>query len=301
MTKRKRWGKKHKDKRDWKTYNKQLIKRGEFYINPAFLETWNEEVKEMNERKVGQPYLYPHSLILFLAVLSGKGFDYRSLEGILGALSLRFGNFPVLCYSQIRKRIKKLSLEFKAKGNHLDVGVDGSGIKVSNRGEWVREKWKRKRGWIKVVIMGDVHGDIVDIRIGNEDLNENPAGRGMLRKNHKNIDTYMGDGLHDARANFALCSNLGIEPVIKIRENASTKSHGCLARKKEVLEYKKLGYKKWAKKKRYGMRWVATEGIYSAVKRMFGECVRSHKTRHMYHEAQLKFWAYQQVKDYGMR
>src|SRR3989344_6886986 len=300
MPKRKRWGKRYEDKRDWKLYNKQLIKRGEFYINPSFLETWLDEIKEMNYGKVGEPYLYPHSLIDFLAILHSKGFDYRALEGIVRGLSKRIGNFPVISFSQIRKRIIRLKLIFKAKGNNLDVGVDGSGIKVSNRGEWVREKWKRKRGWIKVVIMGDVHGDIVDIRIGNEDLNENPAGRGMLRKNHKNIDTYMGDGLHDARANFALCSNLGIEPVIKIRENASTKSHGCLARKKEVLEYKKLGYKKWAKKKRYGMRWVATEGIYSVVKRMFGEYVRSHKKRAMYHEAKLKFWAYQQVKNAGM-
>lgn len=38
MAKSKRWGKKRKYERDWKTYNEQLIKRGEFYINPAFLE-----------------------------------------------------------------------------------------------------------------------------------------------------------------------------------------------------------------------------------------------------------------------
>ena len=297
MSKRKRWGKKHEDKRDWKLYNKQLIKRGEFYINPSFLETWLTEIKDMNYGKIGQPYLYPNSMIEFLAILRSKGFDYRALEGIVRALSIRPGNFPVISFSQIRKRIIKLELIFNAKGNNLDVGVDGSGIKVSNRGEWIREKWKRKRGWIKVVIMGDIKGNIVDIRIGNENQNENSSGRGMLRKNHKNINKYMGDGLHDAKDNFDLCSQLGVEPVIKIREDASTNANGCMARKKQVLEYRKLGYKKWAKKKGYGMRWVATEGIYSAVKRIFGECVRSHKTRNMYHEAKLKFWSYQKLRD----
>lgn len=299
MPKRKRWGKKYEDKRHWKLYNKQLIKRGEFYINPSFLETWLDEIKEMNYGKVGEPYLYPNSMIEFLAILRSKGFDYRALEGIVGALSKRLGNFPVISFSQIRKRIIKLKLIFKAKSNNLDVGVDGSGIKVSNRGEWIRDKWKVKRGWIKVVIMGDTKGNIVDIRIGNENLNENSSGRGMLRKNHKNINKYMGDGLHDTKDNFDLCKLLGIEPVIKIREDASTKANGCMARKKQVLEYKKLGYKEWAKKKKYGMRWVATEGIFSATKRIFGECVRSHKTRNMYHEARLKFWAYQQVKDFN--
>jgi len=48
---KKRWGKKYKDKRKWKEYNKQLIKRGEFYVNPRFLNTWNEEIKETNHGK----------------------------------------------------------------------------------------------------------------------------------------------------------------------------------------------------------------------------------------------------------
>lgn len=294
MLKKKR---KYKDKRNWKEYNKKLIKRGEFYINPCFLETWCNEIKEMNHGKVGQPYLYPNSMIEFLAVLYAKSFDYRALEGITEALSKRFYNFPVISFSQIRRRIIQLSLSFRAKGNNLIVGSDGTGMKVSNRGEWIRQKWKVKRGRIKVVILGDTKGNIVDIRIGNEDLNENSSGRGMVRNNHKFIDKFMGDGLYDAKENFKLLDHLGIRPVIKIRENASTKSRGCLARKKEVIDYKKLGYEKWAKKKEYGKRWVATEGIFSAEKRIFGETVRSHKTRNIYHEAKLKFWSYQKIKD----
>jgi len=72
-----------------------------------------------------------------------------------------------------------------------------------------------------------------------------------------------------------------------------------MARKQEVVNYKKLGYKKWAKDKEYGKRWVATEGVFSVTKRMFGETVRSHKTRNMYHEVKLKFWTYQKVRDIG--
>lgn len=297
MEKRKRWGKKHEDKRDWKKENEKYVIRGEFYINPAFLDGWINEVREMNYRKVGQPYFYPNSMIEFSGMFYAKGFAYREIRGILRGLSKRLHNFPIISFSQIRKRLKNLPLSFKTKRKNLKAGVDGSGMKVSNRGEWIREKWDKRRGWIKVVIMGDTEGNIIDIRIGNENLDENASGRGMLRANQKDIDTYLGDGLHDARDNFRLCNQLGIEPVIKIRKNASTKSNGCMARKEQVLEYKKLGYKKWAKKKGYGFRWVATEGIFSSTKRMFGEAVRSHKIRNMYHEARLKFWAYQQLKD----
>lgn len=295
--KRKRWGKKYVDRRNWKEENEKYVKRGEFYINPVFLDNWIKEVEEMNQGKIGQPYFYPTSMIEFCAMFYAKGFDYRECRGILKGLSKQLHNFPVISFSQIRRRIRKLPLPFKAKKKGLKAGSDGTGMKIGNRGEWIREKWNKRRGWVKVVIMGDKEGNIVDIRIGNEDINENFSGRGMLRKNRKYINEYMGDGLYDAQDNFALCEQLGIGPVIKIRKNASTKSYGCMARKKQVLEYKDLGYEKWAKQKGYGFRWPATEGIFSSTKRMFGESLRSHKTRNMYHEARLKFWAYQRLKD----
>lgn len=293
--KRKRWGKKHKDNRDWKEYNEKLVKRGEFYLNPRFLDNWLDEIEKMNRRKVGQPYTYPNSLIVFLAVLWSKGFDLRALQGITRVLSQKLGPFPVISFSQIRRRILRLPVLFKRRSENLVVSCDGSGMKAGNRGEWIRQKWKVRRGWIKVVIMGDTEGDIVDIRIGNEDLDERKSVRGMIRKNKKDIKKVLLDGWHDCEDTFDLCDQLGVEPGIKIRKNAKAKGLG--PRPREVRQFKKLGYKKWAKQKGYGDRWLASEGIFSAVKRMFGEGVRSHKVRNMYHEAGLKFWTYQQVRD----
>ena len=286
---------KYKDNREWTQYNEKLVKRGEFFINPRFLDTWLDEIKELNHRKVGQPYAYPTSMIEFLAILKSKGFDLRSLQGIMQAFTKRLGPFPVISFSQIRRRIKKLPLSFSPKSKGLIVASDGSGIKVSNRGEWIRHKWQVKRGWIKVVIMGDIDGNIVDIRIGNEDLDERAASRGMIRENQKNIDKVLLDGYHDCEDTFKLCDHLNIEPGIKMRKNALGTGLGL--RSKEVRLYQNLGYEKWAKQKGYGMRWPASEGIFSAVKRMFDESVRSHNTRDMYHEARLKFWSYQQLKD----
>jgi hypothetical protein len=297
MVKTKRWGKKYVDERDWKEYNERLIKRGEYYINPRFLESWIDEINELNYSKIGQPFLYPTSMIEFLAVLKAKGFDYRSLEGILRALSKQLSGFPVICYSQIRRRIKNLDFTFTAKSSDLITASDATGLKVSNRGEWIRQKWKVKRGWVKIVIIGDVKGNIVDVRVGNEELDENKAHRGMLRKNAGNIKKNLGDGLYDTKDNFKLYEQLNITPGIKIRSNASTKAKGCMARKKEVIKYKEAGYKQWAQNIDYGLRWPASEGIFSAVKRIFGENLQSHTKRNLYQEAKMKFWAYQTIKD----
>lgn len=56
-----------------------------------------------------------------------------------------------------------------------------------------------------------------------------------------------------------------------------------------------MPYEEWTREKNYGMRWPLTEGIYSGCKRLFGEHVSATKTRNMYHEVKLKFWAYNQV------
>ena len=164
----------------------------------------------MSAGKVGQPYLYPNSMIEFAGILWSKSFDYRALEGIMRGLSKRLGHFPVISFSQIRRRIRKLNLSFKAKSNNLIVGSDGSGIKVSNRGEWMRQKWKVRRGWIKIVVMGDKDGNIVDVRAGNEELDERASSRGMIRKNKKNIKKVLMDGYHDCEETFDLCDDLNI-------------------------------------------------------------------------------------------
>lgn len=283
------------DNRNWKLYSEYLIRRGEFYFNPIFLDTWDEELTHLNRHKIGQPYKYPTSLIEFLAVLKSRGFDYRSLQGIVRSLSMMFGIFPVISFSQIRRRILALPLLFNSKCYDSIVGVDGTGFKVSNRGEWMRQKWKVRRGWIKVVLLGDRKGNVVDVRIGNEQLDERASGRGMLRNHRKSIDKVLMDGYHDCVDTFDLCKTLKIESGIKIRKNASENGFG--RRPSEVRLYKELGYEDWAKEKDYGLRWPATEGIFSAVKRMFGENVMSHRKRAMYHEAKLKFWVYQLIRD----
>lgn len=288
----------YKDNRNWQEYNKKLVKRGEFYINPAFLETWIDEIKEMNKEKVGNPYFYPKSMIEFLAILHCKGNDYRTCEGILMAISKNYKfEFPIICYTQICRRVNVLEIDFKINEKNLIVAGDGSGEKSTKRGGWIREKWKVRKGWIKVVILGTSDGKVVDIRVGTEAVDERASVRGMIRKNHSKIKKVILDGLHDCRKTFDLCKKYDIETAIKIRKNAQTKAKGSPRRKQEVLFYQSRTHKDWVKAKDYGLRWLASEGIFSGNKRIFGEYVSATKKRNMYHEVKLKFWAYNKLLD----
>ena len=42
---RKRWGPKHIDTRDWRVYNEQLVKRGEYLLALDFVETRRSTVE----------------------------------------------------------------------------------------------------------------------------------------------------------------------------------------------------------------------------------------------------------------
>ena len=295
---------KFEDKRNWKETNERYIMRGYFYFNPEFLLTWNDEIKKQNAGKIGQPYLYPESMIKFLAVLHCK-FDFRGLEGFMRLLSENYKyKFPTISYTQISRRYNALEVDFKIleedMKEYLLVGVDGSGEKSTKRGGWMREKWKVKKGWIKVVIMGCQNKKgkkyVIDIRVGHENLNERTVARAMVRKNHENIDTLFADGLHENEAMFDLCEKYQIPTAIKLRDNCSTKTKSP-RRKQEVRIYKSMPYEEWSREKNYGQRWPITEGIYSGCKRITGEYVSATKKRNMYHEVKVKFWAYNLLQE----
>jgi hypothetical protein len=294
---------KYEDNRNWKEVNERYVMVGYFYFNPAFLLTWNDELKQMNAGKLGQPYLYPESMIKFLAVLHCK-FDFRALEGFMRWLSEKNNNFPVIDYSQINRRYNAIEVGFKIlekdMEDYLDIGIDGSGEKSTKRGGWMREVWKVRKGWIKVVIMGCKNKKgkkyVIDIRVGNENLDERSSARGMIRAHHKNINTLFADGLHENEAMFDLCEHYGIPTAIKLRDNCSIKTSSP-RRKQEVRVYKSMPYEEWTREKGYGQRWPITEGIFSGCKRITGEYVSATKKRNMYHEAKVKFWVYNLLQE----
>ncbi len=213
-------------------------------------------------------------------------------------------HFPVIDYSQICRRYNCLDIEFKIleedMRDYLIVGVDGSGEKSTKRGGWMREQWKVRKGWIKVVIMGAENSKekkyVIDIRVGNENLDERAAARGMVRKNHENINVLFADGLHENEDMFDLCEKHGIPTAIKLRDNCSVRTKSP-RRKQEVRIYKSMPYEEWTREKDYGQRWPITEGIFSSCKRVLGEYVSATKKRNMYHEVKVKFWAYNLLQE----
>jgi hypothetical protein len=63
--------------------------------------------------------------------------------------------------------------------------------------------------------------------------------------------------------------------------------------------YRHLHYRLWADNKSYGKRWVGTEGIFSAVKKKFGENTVSRSKERLIAEGYQRFWLYDTMKCYA--
>jgi len=108
----------------------------------------------------------------------------------------------------------------------------------------------------------------------------------------------LADGAYDHKDIFSRLEKDHINSGIKIRENAATKSGGSPYRAECSREKQKLGYRAWADKRKYGKRW-AVEGVFSSVKRIFGETVRASSIDRMTREVLMKFQFYQLIVNFG--
>jgi hypothetical protein len=111
------------------------------------------------------------------------------------------------------------------------------------------------------------------------------------KKKKTKIEKAYGDSAYDSRKNFNILKEKGIEPAIKLRKNARTRSRGSPLRREEAVLTKKLGLEGWKELKDYGQRWIV-EIIFSSFKRVLGEALHSKKFVSQKAEASLKVMLY---------
>jgi hypothetical protein len=299
-----RWGKTFKDTRNWSVYNDQLVRRGEYWLDLDRIENWDLELAKMNAGKTGHPYVFPDSLIELQAVWHVHQLPYRMIEGITVKL-FEIGQLPAADhYSTANRRINKLPLNLlPPQGSKLMLYGDGSGLQAKAGGEYLREKYgKKNRRWVQVIILGDpVTKEPVSFEVNIVQGSEPESSKRQLEELAEtgvDIAGFGGDGAMDDFDLWNLLDEKKWSPAIKPQVNARDDSKNGL-RNQEVKKRNKVGYKRWAKKRRYGRRWPATEGIFSAFKRMFGEELAAKSILGMLQEAGLKVWAYQRLKRFG--
>ena len=184
---------------------------------------------------------------------------------------------------------------------YIVIAIDSTGIKVTNRGQWMRDKWNvRKKGYLKIHIAVDIKTKkILSMKVTDEHVHDGKALPGLVENIIKSdsvtaIGKLLGDGAYDGNEIFKYLSDNGILPSIKVRKNARVRwKKGNILRNLSVISQKK-DLQKWKDSVSYGQRWIV-ETVFSAIKRMFGEYVYSVRLKNMIQEMMLKASLYNKL------
>ncbi len=293
---------------DWPSYNQSLVRRGEILLGFDIIDNWDTELKEMNKDKVGEPFLYPNTFLLLLGYAKAYfHLPYRQTEGI--AQGHAKGKVPSIPdFTTINRRINRLDIKIddnkskKFKDEYIIIAIDSTGIKVTNRGQWMRDKWhlKNKKGYLKIhVAVNAQTKKILSIKITDEHVHDNKTLPELVNEviesdSMVSIGKLFADGAYDSNNIFRYLSDNGIQPCIKVRKTARVRlKKGNILRNLSVIAQKN-DLQKWKDSVSYGKRWIV-ETVFSCLKRRFGEYVYSIKLKNMIQEMMLKASLYNKL------
>ncbi len=158
---------------------------------------------------------------------------YRQTEGI--AQGHAKGKVPFIPnYTTINRRINRLDIKIKGDNNknkdfedeYIVISMDSTGIKVTNRGQWIREKWHvKKKGYLKIhVAVNAKTKKILSMTVTDEHVHDGKALPELVDEviksdNMVSIGKLFGDGAYDNNDIFRYLADNGIQPCIKVIKN----------------------------------------------------------------------------------
>ena len=194
----------------------------------------------MNHGKVGEPYDYPDSFIQLLGYMRAYfHLPYRQTQGVVIAhASKKVPGIPD--YSTISRRINKPEIRINEKlGNDIVIALDSTGIKVANRGDWIRHKWHVRKGYLKIHVAVDIKRKrILSLEVTSEEVHDGRILKELVdnASENNNLKGILADGMYDSNNNFRYLSKNHIKPGIKTRSNSKVKSTNCHARNMYVVK-----------------------------------------------------------------
>ena len=114
-------------------------------------------------------------------------------------------------YGQICRRLSRLYIDNNSSSGRIEdddddddgdivIAIDSTGIKVANRGQWLRDKWNmRKKGYLKIHIAANVKTkEILSLEVTDEKVHDakvmDKLVENILKNNNININSVLADG-----------------------------------------------------------------------------------------------------------
>lgn len=297
--------------KNWNKYNKSLVNRGN--ITLWFTEETIDKWLAPREKKVGRPVLYSDDCIkiglifrfLFqLPLRATQGF----LEGLLTLMQL---DLPVPDYSQLCRRAKSLTIDYKTlsskKKGSIDLVIDSTGLKVYGEGEWkMRAHGKSKRrSWKKLHLSLDPKNfQVISMELSSSKRADGKVLPGLIAPIKDKIGKVYADAAYMYKECFEAIDIKGGRAIIDLRGGTSLSSDstgGLKQRNRIVKEIRQSHFsrKDWKLHSGYHRRSLVETQMYRW-KQILGSRLLSRKFSNQEIEAKLKTMILNKMTALGM-
>lgn len=215
--------------RNWKSYNRSLINRGNLTIwfSEEAVKNWYQKPEETKKR--GRSFIYSDTYIeLALTIRTLFHLPLRATQGFLEGLVFLLGlNLTISHYSRLSRRAGTLDIQLnrlkKWVKKPTDLVIDSTGLKIFGEGEWkIRTHGKQKRRtWRKYhVSVNPATHEVTAIELTEGNVHDCTVLPTLLSK-QKNIGTAYADGAYSFKQGFDAIAKSGGTPSIPVRSGTT--------------------------------------------------------------------------------
>lgn len=219
---------------------------------------------------------------------------FRDMPRFLELIAKELNLMRIPCFTTLNKfslRIKPVYIEslitnlVKSNKQRI-VAIDGTGFSLIKRSVYFGTVVGEIKQFIQYVAAADIESKLITaISLKRKKRNENIAVPQLMRKTSRSgkVSTYLGDKLYDSDKNHKLAKKHGANFIAPLkRDNVPIRRRKGVERKKLAREFPQ---------KLYNKRSVI-EGIFSVIKRKFGQMIHSKKYQTQKNEILFRTIAY---------
>jgi hypothetical protein len=292
--------------RNWRDYNKALVRRGSLtiWIDAHAIETW---LNHEGCVRRGRPRTYADvAIICSLLLREVYHLPLRATTGLVSSLiGLLKVDLPVPDYSTLSRRARSLhvKLSSEARPEPLHLVIDSTGLKLYGEGEWrVRVHGSAKRRtWRKLHISMDGETQqITSALVTNRDVVDPRVLPCLLEEVEGEIKRVTADGAYDSRECYKAIHRRGAQAIIPPRKGSTLWADDYLQQRNRNLPgVRQLGTKGWKKKSGYHRRSLVETAMFR-LKALFTDKLRSREVERQRTEARIRCAAMNRMTQLGM-
>lgn len=286
---------------NWSLYNMAQVQ--EFELFDQFLYQLVSHIEDPKQH-MGKPQMHLKDKIFccitkVYSQFSSRRAKYLYHDALERQQITHSPHFNIVTKTLNKKELKPILQELVHQSanplasGETDFALDSSGFRCSTFGNYCEEKHgtKRTRNWLKTHICTGVNTNIVtDVIITDEHSADSPQLKKLIHNTAKNftIGEVSADIAYSSRKNLQLIDNFGGTPYIPFKKNA-TGSAGGSALWRKTFHYFQLHKEEFLE--HYHKR-SNVESTFSAIKKKFGESVKSKNRIAQENELLCKIIAY---------